>query len=573
MNKPEIGWENINWKPVDRNISKLQEQIYKFSKNRDIKMVRKLQLDLLRHPEAKLLAVRKVTQDNRGKKTAGMDGIKSLPPQERLKLAANLRITGKASPVKRIYIPKPGNDEMRPLGIPTLEDRARQALVKLALEPEWEAYFEPNSYGFRPGRCCHDAIKQIRISIEFMPKYVLDADISKCFDSINHEALLKKINQRGMLRRQIKAWLEAGYVVFPDSKINPTEMGTPQGGVISPLLANIALHGLEEKLKEISEKVPQTFTSGAPKSRTQKRSALTIVRYADDFVIMHEDIEVLLQCKVKTETFLNCMGLKLSEAKTRITHTLIDDKSQDGMAGFDFLGFTIKQELSKNLGARSRTTGKSLGFRTFVIPSKKSLAKHQKDVSSIVRSFTDQTALIAKLNPVISGWSRYFGISDATNVGLFQKLDIQLYRKLKQWAYRRTLDRKAAFQKFWIFRRRWEFGNNEFSLYFHRDFLSSIVKYMKVKGEMSPFDGNQVYWSQRMMKSPLLPITKRKLLTKQKGICSFCKLTFLPSDILEIHHKKPRKEGGSNEISNLEIVHGHCHDQIHGASREVVETI
>lgn len=214
-------------------------------------------------------------------------------PQERYQLAKNLRIHGKAKPVKRIYIPKPGKDEVRPLGIPTLEDRALQALVKFALEPEWEAYFEPNSYGFRPGRNCHDAISQIKISLERSPKYVLDADISKCFDSINHDYLLDKLALKGKLRQQIKAWLEAGYIAFPNKEIEFTNLGTPQGGVISPLLANIAFHGLENSLKEGQK---QYFSTGTVRSKSQKKRALTVVRYADDFIVMHTDKDILMGC-------------------------------------------------------------------------------------------------------------------------------------------------------------------------------------------------------------------------------------------------------------------------------------
>nr|YP_009105290.1 putative reverse transcriptase and intron maturase [Pedinomonas tuberculata]AIT93953.1 putative reverse transcriptase and intron maturase [Pedinomonas tuberculata] len=571
MKKPELGWKDLNWKQIENHIFKLQEQIYSSAKKGEIKTVRKFQKGILRHPEAKLLAVRKVTQDNRGKSTPGLDGIKSLSPQERLELAKNLRITSNASPVKRIYIPKPGKNEVRPLGIPTIEDRARQALVKLALEPEWEAYFEPNSYGFRPGRNCHDAIKQIQISIAYMPKYVLDADISKCFDSINHHALLKKINQRGLLQKQIKAWLKAGYVVFPNKKVTTTEVGTPQGGVLSPLLANIALHGLETNLKEISAKVPQNFSSGNPKSREQKLRSLTVVRYADDFVVMHENYEILLLCKLETEKFLQSVGLKLSESKTRITHSLNDSMSQDGKAGFNFLGFTIKQESERIRSVRNRSTGESLGFRTLIIPSKKSLKSHQKVISEKIRLYTDQNALIANLNPVISGWSRYFGVSHASLRGILQNQDELLYRKLKQWGYRRTLSRKLAFKRYWIHDgKKWAYGNKQYHLYFHRDYASSIVKYPKVKGNMSPFDRNTSYWTQRLINSPNLPITKQKLLNKQNGICSFCELRFQPNDLMEIHHKKPRKEGGTDRISNLEIVHGHCHDQLHNKLKRIL---
>lgn len=574
MHMPETGWSDLNWKQIESRVFQLQQQIYISAKDREIRKVRKLQHNLLKHPEAKLLSVRRVTQDNRGKRTAGIDGRKELTPQERLKLAKDLRITGTSYPVKRIYIPKTGTDQVRPLGIPTIEDRARQMLVKLALEPEWEAYFEPNSYGFRPGRNCHDAIKQIKVSIERSPKYVLDADISKCFDSINHDALLKKLNVQGQLRRQIKAWLEAGYIEFPSKKIEATEMGTPQGGVISPLLANIALHGLENRLKEISRQTVQYYPSGNRKPTANRRSTLTVVRYADDFVIMHPDKEILLLCKRETEIFLQSMGLKLNEAKTRLSHTLDPTLSEDKEAGFNFLGFHIIQKAEKDRSAVSSTTKEKLGFRTLLLPSKKSLKKYQMKISAILRSTTDQDTLIRKLAPVISGWSRYFGISSVQITGTFHKLDELLYLKLRQWGYKRTLSRSKSYISYWIrYGTRMVFGNENFKLPFHRDFASSITHYIKVRGECSPFDGNESYWSKRFMKSPHLPTTKQKLLTRQKGLCNYCKNPFRDTDILEIHHIKPRKEGGKDVLSNLEVIHGHCHDKIHSTAPIAIDEI
>jgi RNA-directed DNA polymerase len=194
---------------------------------------------LKRSKAAKTLAVRQVTQDNRGKRTAGIDGVKHLAPAERLAMASTLTLEGKATPVRRIWIPKPGKDETRPLGIPTMLDRARQARAKMALEPEWEAVFEPNSYGCRPGRSCHDAIEQIFTAMR-KETYVLEADIKGGVDHIAHEALLDKINDPE-LRPMLKKWLKAG--IMDQGVFQATEQGTPQGGVISPLLANIALHG------------------------------------------------------------------------------------------------------------------------------------------------------------------------------------------------------------------------------------------------------------------------------------------------------------------------------------------
>jgi RNA-directed DNA polymerase len=229
QNKLTVEWNQINWRQAERRVFKLQKRIFQASERGDVKAVRQMQKTLIRSWSARLVAVRKVTQDNQGKNTAGVDGVKTLTPSRRIALANNLRITLKSQPVRRVMINKPGRKEKRPLGIPTINDRALQALVKLALEPEWEAVFEPNSYGFRPGRSCHDAIAAIFASINHKAKYVLDADIEKCFDLINHEAILKKLNTFPKLRHQIKAWLKAGVLEF--GKLLPTNEGTPQGGV------------------------------------------------------------------------------------------------------------------------------------------------------------------------------------------------------------------------------------------------------------------------------------------------------------------------------------------------------
>jgi RNA-directed DNA polymerase len=205
-----VEWNKLNWHRLEKRVFKLQKRIFQASERGDVKAVRKLQKTLIRSWSARCIAVRRMTQNNQGKHTAGVDGVKSLTPKQRTTLVGKLRITGKAKPTRRVSIPKPGTTETRLLGIPTIHDRALQALVKLALEPEWEAKFEPNSYGFRPGRSCHDAVGAIFDSIKQKAKYVLDADIAKCFDRINHKVLLQKVNAYPTLKRQIRVWLKSG---------------------------------------------------------------------------------------------------------------------------------------------------------------------------------------------------------------------------------------------------------------------------------------------------------------------------------------------------------------------------
>ena len=250
------SWSDIPWHLAEANVHSLQRRIYRAEQQGHRRKVKSLQRLLLRSLSAKLLATRRVTQDNQGKKTPGIDGVASLEPEQRWKLALNLNIQRQAQPVRRIWIPKLGTEEKRPLGIPTIADRATQALVKLVLEPQWEARFEPNSYGFRPGRSCHDAIEAIFQEIRYKAKYVLDADITKCFDRIDHQALLDKIDTFALLRRTIKGWLKAG--VMDGGQLFPNEAGTPQGGVLSPLLMNIySTRGIVTQLPSLETSLSQ----------------------------------------------------------------------------------------------------------------------------------------------------------------------------------------------------------------------------------------------------------------------------------------------------------------------------
>jgi len=420
-----MEWNEIDWREIEVKMFKLQKRIFQASERGDVKAVRKLQKTLIRSWSARLLAVRRVTQDNQGKKTAGVDGVKSLTPKARMNLINRLRVTGKSKPTRRVMIPKAKSEEKRPLGIPTMEDRALQSLVKQALEPEWEAKFEPNSYGFRPGRSCHDAIGAIFISINQKAKYVLDADISKCFDRINHKALLKKVNTYPTLSRQIKKWLKAGYM-DNQGVLFPTNEGTPQGGTISPLLANIALHGMEKRIEE--------YAITLKGRKRDNKWALNLIRYADDFVIIHEDINVIKNCQVIIEEWLKDIGLELKPSKTKVTHTL---ETYEGETGFEFLGFHIQQHKVGNYRSAKTSKGNPLGFTTLIKPSKKKIQAHLKHISEIIDTHktAPQAALISKLNQIIRGWSNYY--STVVSKEIFDKLDNLVYHKLRAWAHRR----------------------------------------------------------------------------------------------------------------------------------------
>ncbi|NEQ83058.1 MAG: group II intron reverse transcriptase/maturase [Moorea sp. SIO2I5] len=541
---PQSEWKKVNWRKLEMTIFKLQKRIYRASQRGDVRVVRKLQKTLMKSWSAKMIAVRRVTQENKGKKTAGIDGIKALTNKERLALVANLKTHKKAQPTRRVWIPKPGRSEKRPLGIPTMHDRALQALVKQALEPEWEAKFEPNSYGFRPGRSCHDAIEAIFISISQKKKWVLDADIAKCFDNINHEALLNKINTYPSLRRLIKSWLKAG--VMDNGTFSTTNEGTPQGGIISPLLANIALHGMEEHIKQYAETLKIKRRSKKP-----RRNAMSLIRYADDFVIMHENPTVVEECQELIDKWLKDMGLELKPSKTKITHTL---------DGFDFLGFNIRQyKVGKNQSKQ--------GFKTIIKPSKEKVLKHYGQLSEVIdqHKAAPQETLIRRLKPIILGWCNYN--RSVCSKETFQTLGHLLWNKLQRWGYRRHPKKSKSWvaKKYWgtIGKDNWTFMTGEDN-YLPKHAKIEIIRHIKVKENRSPYDGDLIYWNDRMKNHPEMTSQKGRLLKRQEGKCAHCGLTFKDGDLLEKHHIIHRALGGSNEDENLELLHLHCHDNKHG---------
>jgi RNA-directed DNA polymerase len=563
LSNQTVEWNKIPWRKLERYVFKLQKRIYRASSRGDVRAVRRLQKTLMRSWSAKCLAVRRVTQDNQGKKTAGVDAIKSLSAVQRLKLVKNLKLSRKAKPTRRVWIPKPGTEEKRPLGIPTMTDRALQALVKQALEPEWEALFEPNSYGFRPGRSCHDAIGAIFISIRQKAKYVLDADIAKCFDCIDHKALLNKINTFPTIRRQVRAWLQAG--VMDGKELFPTSEGTPQGGVISPLLANIALHGIEN---QINQAFPKLYKSGRETWFHKKGEHFLppqLIRYADDFVVIHENLAVVQRCQQIIAEWLKDIGLELKPSKTRISHTL---EKYEGNRGFDFLGFNIRQYRVAAEYSAKNFRGEAVGFKTLIKPSKEAIKRHVVKVGKIIDAHKSvpQKGLIQHLNPVIRGWANYY--STVVSKETFSEIDHIVYQQLLAWAKRTHPGTpvKGIVKKCWqtVGKNHWVFAtkeSNEITTRLLKHAETPIVRHEKVKGEASPYDGNLVYWSTRRKNHPECPKKIAELLRKQQGKCNWCGLHFREDDLLEIDHILSTAQGGKNVTSNRQLLHRHCHDE------------
>jgi RNA-directed DNA polymerase len=445
----------------------------------------------------------------------------------------------------------------RPLGIPTIHDRALQTLVKLALEPEWEARFEPNSYGFRPGRSCHDAIEAIFNATAHLEKHVLDADIAKCFDRINHDALLDELNTGPKLRRQIKAWLKAG--VLDHGELFPTERGTMQGGTISPLLANVALHGMEGLLV-------QRF----PTKLHKRFYAPQVIRYADDLVVLHKDRAIIEQCQEVLAEWLQNMGLELKPSKTRIAHTR---NALESEAGFSFLGFNIRQYAVGKTQSGKDTRRQRVGFKLFIKPSKSSIKRHIHQLGVTVgrHQHKEQTRLIRALNSLIIGWCRYY--STVVSQDIFEKLEYLLFARLFAWAKRRHPNKS----KWWIVDQYWRITKgkgwrfqppgSDYQLYQHRS--TPIRRYVKVQERRSPYDGDWLYWSRRLGKHPEVPLRVTRLLKRQRGRCVVCELFFKDGDVMQVVHTTSKQPDETGVRHYRHLLHRHCY-QANSASRKLL---
>jgi RNA-directed DNA polymerase len=526
-------WSQVDWKQAARRVQNLRLRICRAAKAPRWKQVRNLTKRLLRSYANRLVSVRRITQVNRGRQTPGIDGEGRTTPEERAKLVDDLRQSQpwRAAPVRRVYIPK-ANGQQRPLGIPTRRDRVRQMVVKNALEPRCEAEFEAQSYGVRPGRCCQDAIEEVYVALNNGAvghhRYIRDADIQGAFDHISQDFIRHRL---GLMpgRERSKQWRKAGY--WEQGTLHPTTEGTPQGGVGSPLLANIALDGLAKRLGK----------------------GYRMARYADASVVMAQSVPAIAQAYPVVTAFLDERGLALHPEKPRMVHRT---------EGVDFLGFPVQMRGEKRL----------------ITPQQQKVQALLQDVRSWLKQHqtVSPEAVIRQLNPLLRGWAMYD--RHVVRKQTFQKVDYHIWRALWRWATRRHPKQP----KRWIYRRSFAVGQYGATFYansrhrrgqtirlrLERMPAIPISRHVKVKGHASPDDPTlQAYWERRRWKMGRQRVAQGRrlyaLAEAQRWQCPGGGQALFDGPEVHLHHRTPVQAGGSDARANLQWLHAACHRQRH----------
>ncbi|MDM8526137.1 group II intron reverse transcriptase/maturase [Desulfococcaceae bacterium HSG8] len=530
-------WHHIVWRKVYRNVRRLQVRIVKAFQEGKIRKARALQIILTRSFGGKALAVRRVTE-NKGRRTPGIDGEIRNTPEKKTEGIRSLRSEGyRSTPLRRIYIPE-SNNKRRPLGIPIMKDRAFQALHKLASEPIAEETADRNSYGFRMERSTADAIEQIFtcLSRKTSAMWIFEADIKSCFDKISHEWLLRNVP---MNKNMLKQWLRAGFM--EKSTFRKTEEGTPQGGIISPILSNMASDGLEQKLQE----------EFSPKDKVH------FIRFADDFVVTGATKELIEERAVPiVREHIEKRGLSLSEKKTKITHI---------REGFDFLGHNI------------RKFGKG---KLIISPSEKNFRNCLDKIREIIKKShnTNPADLICKLNPIIRGWANYQ--RHVVSKAAFGRLDYEITKSIRRSVRRKHPRKSRKWVRSKYFRmteqgRDWcFFGRKDGKeAYLFHAMKVPIRRHIKIKGEVNPYDLKwEEYLKERKHKMTSSNFRNKGMLElwkEQDGKCPVCNQPITIEEGWHNHHIKWKVCGGSDVPANRILMHPNCHRQVHSLKLKV----
>ncbi|WP_022947341.1 group II intron reverse transcriptase/maturase [Methylohalobius crimeensis] len=542
----EMDWHGIDWAKAHREVRRLQMRIAKAVREERRGKVKALQWLLTHSFSGKALAVKRVTE-NQGKRTPGVDRETWNTPADKAKAVLSLKRRGyRPRPLRRVLIPK-ANGKKRPLGIPTMRDRAMQAIYLQALEPIEETLADPNSYGFRPMRASRDAAEQCFIALgkRQSAQWVLDADIAGCFDNIGHDWMAANIP---MDKAVLRKWLDSGFVW--NHQWFPTEAGTPQGGILSPTLANMTLDGMEKEL-ERHFGIKRLTTNGSVYSNPAK---VYLVRYCDDFVVTGASKETLVEAKSVIEGFLKERGLFLSPEKTKIVH--IEE-------GFDFLGWNVRK----------------YGGKLLIKPAKKNVQALRRKIREFIKANRQakQENLIGRLNPVIRGWANYHQNQVAKET--FQKVDYVIWKQLWRWCCRRHPNKPKKWIKDRYFHRQgnrnWVFGakvkdkNGEEKLMkLVKASDTPIRRHVKIKGEANPYDPKfEEYFERRLdlkAKDDLKGWGKLlNLWLAQEGRCAVCGEPITKETGWNRHHIQHRCDGGRDIQSNLVLLHPNCHRQYH----------
>lgn len=555
INNRAIRWHDVNWKEIYNKVQDLQDRIVKATLENNMQDVFRIQNELVISFEGRALAVRRVVTST-GSKTPGIDNIMWTTPSARFKAIKELGIitknpnSYKSSPLKRIMIPKINSTELRPLGIPTMMDRAAQAVYHLAIDPVVEVRSDPNSYGFRKGRSQHDAIAYIRSWMDksYSPEYILETDIAKCFDKINHEFLLKETPI--CHRHVLKEWLKSGFI-FEGHKYK-TEEGTPQGGVISPTLCNIALNGIEASIDKVYP-VNKNVKGGKTK--------VYVCRFADDMIITAREEAILQKVKEIVTNFLAVRGLELKEAKTRIVTI---------QKGFDFLGFNISRK-QYNPRLNNPTNQPTV---LIIKPSDKAVKSIITKIRMAIINKPEMGALIKELNPILRGWSNYFKISYHSQA-TFIKIGHYIWQSMMRWVGKKhprstivkTVNRyivrdNVRFKHKWVWgvnkpkeiKENWEVILNL------SEVKPSIHKLLKLDRNPYLLEDKDYYEKRLIEKSSAR--FREAIFKKYKHLCPVCLESLHNGENVELHHIKPVKEGGKYTMSNIQPLHQICHQKI-----------